>query len=92
VSSLPIIWEEQAISQAAGFLDDPQGLEEAPDAVGRLADHPRPSGSFPYGSPDRRRLRAGRYCVLYEITNDTISIVHVARVPIRSQVSGPKDL
>jgi hypothetical protein len=35
------------------------------DAVARLADGPRPAGSFPYGSPDRRRLRVGRYRVMY---------------------------
>ena len=30
------------------------------DAVARLADEPRPTGSFPYGSPDRRRHPAFR--------------------------------
>jgi len=38
------------------------------DAIDRLADNPRPAGSFPYGSPDLRRLRVGRYWVLYEIS------------------------
>jgi mRNA interferase RelE/StbE len=47
------------ISQAAGFLDDPEGLWEMLDVVDRLAEDPRPAGSFPYGSPDLRRLRAG---------------------------------
>ena len=47
---------EKAISQAAGFLDDPEGLCEVLDAVDRLAEDPRPA---PYGSPDLRRLRAG---------------------------------
>jgi mRNA interferase RelE/StbE len=50
--------EEKAISQAAGFLDDPAGLGEVLDAVDRLAGDPRPAGSFPYGSPDLQRLRA----------------------------------
>jgi mRNA interferase RelE/StbE len=50
---------EKAISQAAGFLDGPEGLCEVLDAVDRLAGDPRPAGSFPYGSPDLRRLRAG---------------------------------
>ena len=49
----------KAISQAAGFLDDPEGLCEMVDVVDRLAEDPRPAGSFPYGSPDLRRLRAG---------------------------------
>jgi mRNA interferase RelE/StbE len=49
------------------------------DAVARLADEPRPAGSFPYGSPDRRRLRIGRYRVMYDITADTVSIWHLGR-------------
>jgi len=49
------------------------------DAVDRLADEPRPAGSFPYGSPDLRRLRAGRYRVMYEIKGDVVSIWHIAR-------------
>ena len=49
------------------------------DAVDRLADDPRPAGSFPYGSPGLRRLRVGRYRVLYEISGDVVSIGHIAR-------------
>jgi hypothetical protein len=50
------------IDQAAGFLrDDLDGVREMLDEVARLVDDPRPAGSFPYGSPDRRRLRIGRY-------------------------------
>ena len=56
-----VIWEAQAIDQAAGFLrDDPDGVREMLDAVAWLADEPRPAGSFPYGSPDRRRPCIGR--------------------------------
>jgi mRNA interferase RelE/StbE len=49
------------------------------DAVARLADEPRPGGSFPYGSPDRRRLRIGRYRVMYDITAETVSVWHLGR-------------
>ena len=49
------------------------------DAVGRLAGDPRPAGSFPYGSPDLRRLRAGRYRVMYEINGDVVPVWHIAR-------------
>jgi len=66
--SLRVDYDERAISQAAEFLDDPQGIRAVLDAIDRLADDPRPAGSFPYGSPDLRRLRIGRYRVLYEIT------------------------
>jgi mRNA interferase RelE/StbE len=55
--SLRVDYDERAISQAAEFLDDPQGIRTVLDAIERLADDPRPTGSFPYGSPDLRRLR-----------------------------------
>jgi hypothetical protein len=46
----------------AGFLrDDPIGVTSLWDTVSQLADEPQPPESFPYRSPDLRRLRAGRY-------------------------------
>ena len=78
--SRQVIWEAQAIDQAAGFLhDDPDGVHEMLDAVARLADEPRPAGSFPHGSPDRRRLRIGRYRVMYDITTEAVSVWHLGR-------------
>ena len=77
--SLRTEYDERAIGQAAAFLDDPQGIREVLDAIDRLADEPRPAGSFPYGSPDLRRLRIGRYRVLYEITEEAVAIRHIAR-------------
>ena len=78
--SREVIWEAQAIDQAAGFLhDDPAGVREMLDAVARLAEEPRPAGSFPYGSPDRRRLSIGRYRVMYDITAETVSVWHLGR-------------
>ena len=62
--SLRVDYDERAISQAAAFLDDPHGIRAVLDAIDQLADDPRPAGSFPYGSPDLRRLRVGRYRVL----------------------------
>ena len=50
--SLQIDYDERTISQATAFLDDPQGIRAVLDAIDRLADDPRPAGSFPYGSPD----------------------------------------
>ena len=56
-----INWEVQAIDLTAGFLrDDADGVAALWDRVSQLADEPRPAESFPYGSPDTRRLRAGR--------------------------------
>ena len=78
--SRQVIWEAQAIDQAAGFLrDDPAGVREMLDAVTWLADEPRPAGSVPYGSPDRRRLRIGRYRVMYDISTETVSVWHLGR-------------
>jgi mRNA interferase RelE/StbE len=78
--SRQVIWEAHAINQAAGFLrDDPDGVREMLDAVAGLADEAHPAGSFPYGSPDRRRLRIGRYRVMYDITAETASVWHLGR-------------
>jgi mRNA interferase RelE/StbE len=78
--SLRVVCEEQATNQAAGFLaGDPDGVAQVMDALDELADSPRPPESFPYGSPDLRRLRIGRYRVMYEIRDDTIVIGTIAR-------------
>lgn len=47
--SLLVVYEESALSQASGFLDDPLRLRAVLDAVDGLADDPRPAASFPYG-------------------------------------------
>lgn len=77
--SLRVDYDERAISQATAFLDDPQGIRAVLDAIDRLADDPRPPGSFPYGSPDLRRLRVGQYRVLYEITDEAVAVRHIVR-------------
>ncbi|MFI8372030.1 type II toxin-antitoxin system RelE/ParE family toxin [Streptomyces sp. NPDC085466] len=78
-----IVWDEAAINAAAHFLkDDPEGLRQLMDAVDLLTDQPRPQGATPYGSPGLRRMHAGRYRVLYEITDATVTIViiHIGRL------------
>ncbi|WP_406401525.1 type II toxin-antitoxin system RelE/ParE family toxin [Streptomyces sp. NBC_00879] len=78
-----IIWRLRATDTARRFLkDDPDGLRQVYAAVDLLADDPRPSGSAEYGSPNLRRLHVGQYRVMYEITDETITIVviHVGRV------------
>jgi mRNA interferase RelE/StbE len=81
--SLRVDYDERAISQATAFLDDPPGIRAVLDAIDQLTDDPRPHGSFPYGSPDLRRLRIGRYRVLYEISEDAIAIRHIARTNLQ---------
>jgi len=82
--SYQVNWEIEALDQAAGFLgDDPVGVAVLWDSVSQLAHEPWPPESFPYGSPDLRRLRAGRYRVFYTIDEyrRAIQIDHVARLP-----------
>jgi mRNA interferase RelE/StbE len=45
--TLRVDYDETAIRQAAAFLDDSHGIREVVDAIDRLADEPRPGGSFP---------------------------------------------
>jgi mRNA interferase RelE/StbE len=78
--SFEITFEEKAISRAADFLaDDPDGVRALLDAIDSLADQPRPSSSVAFGSPDLRRLRVGRYRVVYEIRADAVVVGHIGR-------------
>ena len=71
-----VLWDEAALDAAARFLkDDADGLRQLMDAVDLLADQPRPAGTSEYGSPDIRRMHVGRYRVMYEITEATVTIV-----------------
>ncbi|WP_433023223.1 type II toxin-antitoxin system RelE/ParE family toxin [Kribbella sp. CA-294648] len=47
-----------------------------------MADDPRPEGTAEYGTPDRRRLRSGRYRVLYDVNDNTVTVVviHAGRI------------
>jgi len=67
------------VTRRPGFSRRPDGVREMLDAVARLADEPRPAGSFPYVSPDRRRLRIRRYRVMYNITAETAPVWHLGR-------------
>jgi mRNA interferase RelE/StbE len=76
-------WSERALDQAAGFLaDDPEGLEQLMGAVDLLADEPRPEGTSEYGSPDMRRMHVGRYRILYDVNDTTVTVVviHAGRL------------
>ena len=71
-----VVWSERALDQAAGFLaDDPDGLAQLMAAVDLLADEPRPEGTAEYGSPDVRRMHVGRYRVLYDVNDTTVTVV-----------------
>ena len=74
--------DEKAIHQATAFLaDDPDGLRAVLAAIDALAENPYPGDAFPFGSAGLHRLRVGRYRVLYTVTDDVISVGHIARTP-----------
>lgn len=78
-----VTWSERAVSSGSRYLaDDATGLAQVMTATDLLADDPRPTGSFPYGSEDLRRIRVGRYRVLYEIypADQIIVVLHVGRL------------
>ncbi len=70
-----IIWSLSAARTLRDFREqDPEGAGELRTAIEALAADPRPDGSFPYG-PAYRRLRAGRYRVLYRIEDKEVSVI-----------------
>jgi len=72
--------DEKAIHQATAFLtDDPDGLRAVLAAIDALTIEPYPGGALPFGSTGLHRLRVGRYRVLYTVTDDLISVGHIAR-------------
>ncbi|MEV7277991.1 type II toxin-antitoxin system RelE/ParE family toxin [Streptomyces sp. NPDC093111] len=79
-----VLWDEPALDVAAKFLvDDPDGLRQVFEATDLLADDPRPAGTSEYGSRNLRRMHVGRYRVMYEITEATITVMvlHLGRTP-----------
>jgi mRNA interferase RelE/StbE len=81
--SYSLDWYEAALNIAAGYIkDDPEGVDELFEALGRLTDDPRPRKSKPLTTPQLRRLRVGKYRVLYEIVDSvgSIIVIHVGRV------------
>jgi len=77
--SRSLTFETGAIDIAARFLaDDSAGLQTVMAAIDRLIHQPAPAGSSSFG-PDLRRLRIGRYRVLYRVGDDEISVIHLGR-------------
>ncbi|MBS2531471.1 type II toxin-antitoxin system RelE/ParE family toxin [Catenulispora sp. NF23] len=81
--SYTIDWDMVALNRAAQFMNsDVAGVEQVVSACDLLAENPRPTGSFAYGTPDVRRIHIGRYRVLYEINEaqQRITIARLGRV------------
>ncbi|XVQ13246.1 type II toxin-antitoxin system RelE family toxin [Spirillospora sp. CA-255316] len=64
-----VMWEAEATGLLSRFLDDPKGVSEVLDASEDLAREPRPGHAFAYGDDDRR-LRVGRYRLMYHIDDE----------------------
>ncbi len=80
-----ILWTDQALAAAQAYMDDdPEGLARAFDVVDLLAHDPRPEGAFRWGT-DRYRLHIGRYRVIYEIAEKTVTVavIHLGRTSTR---------
>ena len=78
-----VSWSFPALDRAAGYLgDDPDGVEAVLDAAKELAHDPRQEPSTALSSPELRRLRVGRYRLLYEIDDDPgrVIVVHLGRL------------
>ena len=76
-------WSVPALDRAVGYLeDDPDGVEAVLDAAEDLAGRPRDEPSTSLTSADLRRLRVGRYRLVYEIDDDrrAVVVVHLGRL------------
>jgi mRNA interferase RelE/StbE len=58
---------------------DPEGARHIAHVIAALAAEPQPEGSSSLGETDFRRLRLGQYRVLYEVTPDSVRVMHVGR-------------
>lgn len=76
-----LVWSDTAQATFRQFMkDDQDGLVTVNKAVSALTDDPAPAEAFVRGD-GYRRLRAGRYRIMYEIEDDVITVVRVDRVP-----------
>jgi mRNA-degrading endonuclease RelE of RelBE toxin-antitoxin system len=73
-----IRWSEIAVTSAARFIADQDGMRVINAAVVALADDPDPPEAFIRGA--YRRLRVDDYRVLYRLDGDLITVVRVDRV------------
>ena len=78
MTSRRVIIEEPVSLSLGRYMDDPAGLAEVLEAIDALAEDPRPARSFHRGG--YHRLRVGRYRVLYEITEDVVSVRRIDRL------------
>ncbi|HMH94023.1 MAG TPA: type II toxin-antitoxin system RelE/ParE family toxin [Streptosporangiaceae bacterium] len=67
-----------AVTSAARFTSDQDGMRAINTAVAALADDPEPPEAFIRGA--YRRLRVGAYRVMYAVEGDLVAVIRVDRV------------
>lgn len=70
-----IEWSPAARAAARRFMADQEGMREVGVAVAALVDDPSPPGAFVRG--DYRRLKVGRYRVMYVLEPDLITVERI---------------
>ena len=73
-----IEWSPAARASARRYMADQGGMRAISVAVVALARDPNPPEAFIRG--DYRRLRAGRYRIMYVVDDDLITIERVDRI------------
>jgi mRNA-degrading endonuclease RelE of RelBE toxin-antitoxin system len=72
-----IEWSPAARASARRYMADQGGMHAVSVAVAALAADPNPPEAFTRG--DYRRLRVGRYRIMYVVEDDLITIERVDR-------------
>jgi mRNA interferase RelE/StbE len=76
-----VIWLPEAMTAYRELrAADPDGARRIAKAVTALATDPHPAESNALGGTSYRRSRLDRYRVLYEVTDDSVRVMHVGRV------------
>jgi mRNA-degrading endonuclease RelE of RelBE toxin-antitoxin system len=78
--TLAVVWLPAAMNAYRSLrVTDPEGARHIARRIAALAAEPRPEGSSSLGETDFRRLRLDQYRVLYEVTPDSVRVMHVGR-------------
>lgn len=75
---MKIEWSPAAKQSAARYMRDQAGMRQLVSAIDRLTENPRPPEAFVRG--EYRRLKVGRYRVMYLVEDQLITIDRVDRV------------
>jgi mRNA-degrading endonuclease RelE of RelBE toxin-antitoxin system len=80
MSPFAVVWLPGAMTAYRQLrASEPEAAVVIAQAIAGLADEPRPQASNALGKTAFRRLRLEEYRVLYEVTPDTVRIMHVGR-------------